>query len=175
MRVLDEWKRSGPNVTHLKPGDYVVAAVRRPGRSIYDQIGLYDLTTDETYYERGINLLHGYLAEYYVDDIEYIIPVPPVAQGGGGVAGAEQGDAEGWAQAIEIQRRLKLWQPRRAAVLGTGTIGLLATLILRLRGLEGTALDRALGGADKFAVSSKEENECLSLNCPSSFFKTQPA
>lgn len=77
MRVLDEWKRSGPNVTHLKPGDYVVAAIRRPGRSIYDQIGLYDLTTDETYYERGINLLHGYLAEYYVDDIEYIIPVPP--------------------------------------------------------------------------------------------------
>ena len=39
-------------------------------------------------------------------------------------------------QAYEIQRRLKVWQPRHAAVLGAGTIGLLATLVLRLRGLE---------------------------------------
>src|SRR6516164_8675287 len=28
-----------PKVTELKPGDYVVATVRRPGSSIYDQIG----------------------------------------------------------------------------------------------------------------------------------------
>src|SRR5687767_15750447 len=29
----------GPSVTHVKPGDYVTATVRRPGGSIYDQIG----------------------------------------------------------------------------------------------------------------------------------------
>ena len=57
----------GPNVTELAPGDYVVAMVRRPGFSIYDQIGLQDMTTDDTYFERGINLRHGYLAEYYAD------------------------------------------------------------------------------------------------------------
>jgi threonine dehydrogenase-like Zn-dependent dehydrogenase len=51
----------GPNVTELCPGDYVVATVRRPGASIYDRIGTYDMTTDDTYYERGINLRHGYL------------------------------------------------------------------------------------------------------------------
>src|SRR5246500_3528332 len=51
----------GPNVTELKPGDYVVATVRRPGKSIYDLIGTNDMTTDDTYYERGINLRHGYL------------------------------------------------------------------------------------------------------------------
>ncbi|HYU58090.1 MAG TPA: zinc-binding dehydrogenase, partial [Actinomycetota bacterium] len=39
-------------------------------------------------------------------------------------------------QAYEIQRRLRVWQPRRAAVLGAGTIGLLATMALRVRGLE---------------------------------------
>src|SRR5919199_1340797 len=66
----------GPNVTELQPGDYVVATVRRRGSSIYDQIGTYDMTTDETYYERGINLRHGYLTEYYVDDPEYIVKVP---------------------------------------------------------------------------------------------------
>ncbi|HEY0385078.1 MAG TPA: hypothetical protein VGC64_03670, partial [Pyrinomonadaceae bacterium] len=43
---------------------------------------------------------------------------------------------KGIAQAYEIQRRLRVWRPRRAAVMGAGTIGLLATLVLRLRGLE---------------------------------------
>jgi len=43
---------------------------------------------------------------------------------------------KGIAQAYEIQRRLKVWQPRRAAVLGAGTIGLLATMALRARELE---------------------------------------
>src|SRR5499425_433248 len=58
----------GPNVTEFQRGDFVVATVRRPGTSIYDQIGTYDMTTDDTYFERGINLRHGYLTEYYVDD-----------------------------------------------------------------------------------------------------------
>src|ERR671914_539569 len=66
----------GPNVRDLKPGDYVVATVRRPGNSIYDRIGTYDMTTDDVYYERGINLRHGYLTEYYVDDPEFIVKVP---------------------------------------------------------------------------------------------------
>src|SRR5262249_673768 len=66
----------GPNVTELRPGDHVVATVRRPGSSIYDQIGTYDMTTDDTYFERGINLRHGYLTEFYVDDPEYIVKIP---------------------------------------------------------------------------------------------------
>src|SRR5438046_1204970 len=60
----------------IKPGTYVVATVRRPGHSIYDQIGLQDMTTDDVYYERGINLLHGYLTEYYIEDAAYIVPLP---------------------------------------------------------------------------------------------------
>jgi threonine dehydrogenase-like Zn-dependent dehydrogenase len=46
----------GANVSDVKPGDYVVATVRRPGRSIYDLIGTNDMTTDDTYFERRINL-----------------------------------------------------------------------------------------------------------------------
>src|SRR5262249_20340540 len=42
----------------------------------------------------------------------------------------------------EIQRRLKVWRPRRAAVMGTGTLGLLAALVFRLRGLDVTAFGR---------------------------------
>src|SRR5918912_164039 len=55
----------------IRPGTYVVASVRRPGSSIYGKIGLQDFTTDETYFERGINLLHGYLTEYYVEDSDF--------------------------------------------------------------------------------------------------------
>ncbi len=45
-------------------------------------------------------------------------------------------------QAYEIQRRLKVWRPRKAAVMGAGTIGLLATLVLRLKGLDVTTFGR---------------------------------
>lgn len=42
------------------------------------------------------------------------------------------------AQAYEVQRRLRVWRPKRAAVLGAGTLGLLASAFLRLRGLQVT-------------------------------------
>jgi len=125
----------GANVTELKPGDYVVATVRRPGSSIYDQIGTNDMTTDDVYYERGINLRHGYLTECYVDDAEYIVKVPRGLREVGVLLEPLTVVEKGIAQAYEIQRRLRVWHPKRAAVMGAGTIGLLATLALRLRGL----------------------------------------
>jgi threonine dehydrogenase-like Zn-dependent dehydrogenase len=128
----------GPAVTGLSPGDYVVATVRRPGSSLYDRIGTYDMTTDDTYFERGINLRHGYLTEYYVDDPEYIVKVPEGLKDVGVLLEPLTVVEKGIAQACEIQRRLRVWRPRRAAVMGAGTIGLLATLVLRLRGLEVT-------------------------------------
>lgn len=45
----------GSNVTHLRSGDYAVAMVRRPGTSLYDRIGMPDMSTDDTYFERGIS------------------------------------------------------------------------------------------------------------------------
>jgi threonine dehydrogenase-like Zn-dependent dehydrogenase len=132
----------GPNVTELAVGDYVVATVRRPGSSIYDQIGTYDMTTDDMYYERGINLRHGYLAEYYVDDPEYIVKVPPGLKDVAVLLEPTTVVEKGIAQAYEIQRRLRVWRPRKAAVMGAGTIGLLAALVLRLRGLDVTVFGR---------------------------------
>jgi threonine dehydrogenase-like Zn-dependent dehydrogenase len=45
-------------------------------------------------------------------------------------------------QAFEVQRRLKVWRPRVAFVMGAGQIGLLSTLILKLRGLRVYTLAR---------------------------------
>jgi threonine dehydrogenase-like Zn-dependent dehydrogenase len=132
----------GPAVTELRPGDHVVATVRRPGGSLYDVIGTPDMTTDDTYRERGINLLHGFLAEQYVDAAEHVVPVPRGAAGVGVLLEPLTVVEKGIHQALEVQRRLKVWRPRKAAVLGAGTIGLLASLALRLRGLEVTTFGK---------------------------------
>src|SRR3954454_1272984 len=97
----------GPNVTEVAPGDYVVATVRRRGTSIYDQIGTYDMTTDEDYYERGVNLRHGFLTEYYVDDPEYIVKVPAGLKDVAVITEPLSVSEKGIIQAYEIQRRLK--------------------------------------------------------------------
>src|ERR1700757_1418795 len=133
----------GPNVTELKPGDYVVATVRRPGRSLYDLIGTNDMTTDDTYFERGINPRHGFLTEYFVDDVEFIVKVPQGLKHVGVLHEPFTVVQKGVHQAYEIQRRLKVWRPKRAAVMGAGTIGLLATLTLRLRGIDVTTFGRS--------------------------------
>jgi threonine dehydrogenase-like Zn-dependent dehydrogenase len=132
----------GPHVSFLRPGDYVVATVRRPGHSLYDQIGLQDMTTDDEYFERGINLRHGYLTEYYVEDERFVVKIPQALREIGVLLEPMTVAQKGITQAFEIQRRLKVWQPKKAAVMGTGTLGLLAALTLRLRGLDVTAFGR---------------------------------
>jgi threonine dehydrogenase-like Zn-dependent dehydrogenase len=132
----------GPNVSFVRPGDYVVATVRRPGKSIYDSIGLQDMTTDTEYFERGISRRHGYLTEYYVEDEAFVVKIPQGLKDVGVLLEPMTVAQKGIAQAFEIQRRLKVWRPRTAAVMGAGTLGLLATLVLRLRGIEVTTFGR---------------------------------
>jgi len=108
----------GSQVRSLKPGDYVTATVRRPGRSIYDQIGTYDMTSEETYYERGINLLHGFLTEYFVDSAEYIVRMPSGLKHLHVLAEPMSCAAKAVQQAYEVQRRMKVWDPKVAYVMG---------------------------------------------------------
>jgi len=130
----------GRAVTELIPGDCVVATVRRPGSSPYDAIGLQDMTTDDVYFERGINLRHGFLSEYYVESADFLVKVPAVLHSVGVLLEPVSIAEKAIGQAFEIQRRLRVWQPKRALVLGTGTLGLLAAMALRLRGLEVLAM-----------------------------------
>ena len=132
----------GAHVHNFVPGDYVVATVRRPGSSIYDLIGTNDMTTDSVYFERGINLRHGYLTEYYVDDVEFIVKVPAALKEIGVLLEPTSVAEKGIEQAYEIQRRLKVWHPQRAAVIGAGPLGLIVALGLRLRGLDVTVMAR---------------------------------
>jgi threonine dehydrogenase-like Zn-dependent dehydrogenase len=100
------------------------------------------MTTDDVYFERGINLRHGFMSEYYVDDAEFIVKVPKGLREVGVLLEPTTVVEKGIAQAYEIQRRLRVWKPKRAAVMGAGTIGLLATIVLRLRGLAVTTFGK---------------------------------
>jgi glucose 1-dehydrogenase len=135
----------GEKVTEVRPGDFVSCTVRRPGGSLFDQIGRNDITSEEVYYERGINLCHGYLTEYFVDDVDYIVKVPQNLRHLGVLSEPASVCAKAIEQAFLAQHRLQVWYPRRAFVLGAGQIGLLATMMLRLRGIEVHTLATALG------------------------------
>jgi len=128
----------GADVGELAPGDYVVSIVRQAGDSIYDAVGLPDFTTDDSYHEHGINLVHGFLTEYYVEDASRLVLIPDGLRDVGVVLEPTTVVEKGIGQAYEIQRRVRVWMPKRAAVLGSGTLGLLAAMVLRLRGLEVT-------------------------------------
>src|SRR4026208_1921639 len=132
----------GPNVTEVRPGDYVVATVRRPGSRIYDLMATTELTPGSPDVERGISLRHGYMSEYYVDDAEFIVKIPQGLKEVGVLLEPTTVVEKGITQAYEIQRRLRVWKPKRAAVMGAGTIGLLATLVLRLQGMQVTTFGK---------------------------------
>lgn len=128
---------TGENVKELKRGDYVVATVRRPrGHSIYDKIGEQDFTTDDKYYERGISRIHGYMAEFYVESADFLIKIPEKIAEIAVLLEPLSIIEKGLKQASDIQERLKIWHPKTAAVLGTGNVGLLTVMALRMRGYE---------------------------------------
>src|SRR4029453_11770170 len=108
----------------------VVATVRRPGTSIYDRIGTSDMTTDDVYFERGINLRHGYLTGYYGDDAEFIVKVPKGLREVGVLLEPLTVVEKGITQAYEIQRRLRGWRRRRAAGSPAGATAPRASLLL---------------------------------------------
>ncbi len=126
----------GENVHEFAAGDIVVSTVRRPGHSIYDMIGEQDMTTDSEYFERGISRLHGYFAEFYVESADYMVKLPPTLKEVGVLLEPLSIVEKGLQQAYELQERLKIWRPVRAAVIGTGSVGLLTVMALRMRGLQ---------------------------------------
>ena len=128
---------TGANVKELKAGDFVVATVRRPfGHSIYDRIGQQDFTTDAEYWERGISRLHGFMAEFYAESADFLIKIPPAIAEIAVLLEPLSIIEKGLKQAEDIQKRLDIWQPKTAAVLGVGSVGILTTMALRMRGYE---------------------------------------
>ena len=127
----------GKNVKCLSPGETVVATVRRPcwERCFPCRNQHSDACLTGDYLERGIKGLHGYMSEYYVESLENVIQIPPELRDIAVLLEPLSVAEKGIGQIFKIQERLP-WDPRHALVMGAGSLGLLATLILRDKGID---------------------------------------
>jgi threonine dehydrogenase-like Zn-dependent dehydrogenase len=128
-------------------GDYAVCTVRRPCHDNDPNCdhGYSDMCLTGNYTERGIKAQHGYMTEYYTEQPEFAIKVPQLYRPWGVLLEPTAVVEKAIYQAYKIQERLE-WQPKRAVVLGAGPIGLLATFLLRDRGLEVFTVAHSRGG-----------------------------
>ena len=124
----------GGNVEALNRGDWVVPSVRRachpPCRSC--GTGRRDLCTTGGYTERGIFGLHGYFTERAVDYEGDLLRVPPSLVDFGILIEPLSVAEKAVARAIQVHEG----EPRRALVLGAGPIGILAAMVLHIRGYD---------------------------------------
>ncbi|HZB47085.1 MAG TPA: glucose 1-dehydrogenase [Pyrinomonadaceae bacterium] len=125
----------GDGVSGLKKDDWVVSTVRRPDGCPNCRRGEYDMCLWGDYTERGIKGAHGYLAEYVKEQPQFIVPIPEALRPVGALVEPLSINEKALTQAWDIQRRMH-WKPRTALVFGLGTIGILAAMILRHRGLD---------------------------------------
>jgi glucose 1-dehydrogenase len=125
----------GEGVSDFKPGELVVSTVRRPDDCPNCKAGESDMCLTGNYTERGIKGAHGYMGEYYSETAAFMIKIPPPLRPFAVLLEPLSIVEKATYQAWKIQERM-LWQPSRAVVLGAGPIGILCTILLRLRGLE---------------------------------------
>jgi threonine dehydrogenase-like Zn-dependent dehydrogenase len=140
----------GREVTRVKTGDFAIFTVRRGcGKCIPCKMNRSDMCQTGKYRERGIWGLDGYQSEYVVDKEQYLIQVPVELESVGVLCEPLSVAEKAIEEAVHLQTaRLPdasatpEWLFGRAClVAGLGPIGLLAALILRLRGAVVYGLD----------------------------------
>ncbi len=131
------------------PGDLVVATVRRGcGECRFCRTGQSDFCETGRYRERGIRGLDGYLAEEYVERPDYLVHVPASLRDVAVLLEPMSVVEKAIAQGEKVLERkeptpgIPADRPRRALVAGTGAIGILAAVVLRLKGYDVVAIDR---------------------------------
>jgi threonine dehydrogenase-like Zn-dependent dehydrogenase len=131
----------------LAQGQLVVPMVRRPDPvpCLNCARGEWDYCLNGLYTERGIKARHGFLVERFTEDPAYLVPVPEHLFEVGMLVEPTTISAKALEQVDTVQRRLT-WQPQRALVTGAGAIGLLAAMLLSLRGLEVIVFNRSRSG-----------------------------
>lgn len=136
-------------VAGFAPGDLVVATVRRGcGRCRFCFADRSDFCESGGFTERGIGGAHGYMADEYVEVPEYLVRVPaelrPFAVLLEPMSVVEKAVLMG--QRVLDRKEPTPGFPRTstpsALVAGTGAVGMLAALVLRVRGYDVLAIDR---------------------------------
>jgi glucose 1-dehydrogenase len=140
----------GSSVTRVKTGDYAVFTVRRGcGQCPPCLMSRSDMCQTGKYHERGIKGMDGYQTEFVVDKEQYVVRVPAELE----AVGVLMEPLSIVEKAIDEALRLQIVRcpeaatspdwifGRRCLVAGLGPVGLLAALILRLRGADVYGLD----------------------------------
>jgi threonine dehydrogenase-like Zn-dependent dehydrogenase len=161
---------TAPPGSGLIPGDLVVGIVRRPDPvpCCACAAGEWDMCRNGGYTERGIKERHGYGAEYFRIEPEFVIKLAPTLGLLGVLIEPASILAKAWDHVDRIGGRFKAWRPHTLLVTGAGPIGLLAALMGAQRGLKVHAFDRgwtglkpqlvrALGGTQHSSLASALE------------------
>jgi threonine dehydrogenase-like Zn-dependent dehydrogenase len=140
----------GSSVTRVKPGDYAVFTVRRGcGECACCLMNRSDMCQTGKYRERGIRGLDGYQTEFVVDQQQYIVHVPAELEPVGVLMEPLSVVEKAIDEALRVQTVrcpdyavTPDWlHGRRCLVAGLGPVGLLAAMVLRLRGGDVYGLD----------------------------------
>jgi threonine dehydrogenase-like Zn-dependent dehydrogenase len=146
----------GTGIDSIKAGDLVVTMVRRPCPHPDCQpcrSDNQDFCTTGDYAERGIKEQHGFMAEYIVDDVQYMSVVPEELRDVAVLVEPATIAAKAFIQTRAILQRFPWFDPKklsdpkdrtyRALVLGAGAVGLLGAMALCNFGFETYVYDRA--------------------------------
>lgn len=148
--MLGEVVETGETVNRVRVGDLAIFTVRRGcGRCLPCAMERSDMCRTGEFRERGIRGLDGFQAEYVVDREEYVVRVPREIAAIGVLTEPLSIVEKAIDEAVRVQfARLAAaaaapdWlHGRRCLVAGLGPIGLLAAMVLSLRGAEVHGLD----------------------------------
>lgn len=141
---------AGKSVTRVAVGDLAVFTVRRGcGKCLACQMNRPDMCQTGEYVERGIWGLDGYQTEFVVDKEQYVVRVPAELEAVGVLCEPLSVAEKAIDEAVRLQAArlpdaaatLEWLYGRPCLVAGLGPIGLLAALVLRLRGAQVYGLD----------------------------------
>lgn len=147
--MLGRVTQVGAQVKSIKEGDLGLFTVRRGCGKCYPcNHNRNDLCETGDYLERGIKGLDGFQAEYIIDDEDYFIKVPDEIKSVGVLVEPMSVVEKAISQALKIQDNripdsdIPAW-PAGVNVLiaGLGPVGLLAALILKIKGANLFGLD----------------------------------
>ena len=130
-------QETGDQVESFSEGDVVVPTVRRSCKEncLNCRNGESDMCLTGNYFEHGIYKLHGFASEYAVSDADFLVKIPTELEDIAVLLEPLSIVEKAMSQSFKIQERMA-WEPKKAFVVGAGPLGLLTTMILRLRDLE---------------------------------------
>ena len=127
----------GDQVEGFSEGDLVVPTVRRTCEEncLNCRIGETDMCLTGNYFEHGIYKLHGFASEYAVSDAQFLVKISPKLEDVAVLLEPLSIAEKAVSHSFKIQQRTE-WQPKKAFIVGAGSLGLLATMVLRLKSLQ---------------------------------------